>query len=57
MNGETWRNIFPTLTDDELRNASENLDAYLELAWEIFEEITAKERGDLTEIGSSSTIQ
>jgi len=57
MNCDTWRDSFPKLTDEELKIALDNLDAYLELAWEIFEEILAKERDELTGAESSSTIQ
>lgn len=42
MDLEALRALYPGLTGDELRIASENLDAYLELAWEIFEDIRAQ---------------
>jgi hypothetical protein len=47
----------PGLTDEERRIAAENLDRYLELAWEIFEDVQAREREGLTGAGSSPTIQ
>jgi len=43
--------------EQELQIARENLDAYLELAWEIFEEMRAQVREGLTDTGESSTIQ
>lgn len=36
---ETLRAWYPNLTDDELRLAAENLDLYLEIAWEVMEEM------------------
>jgi hypothetical protein len=57
MNIEELRKLYPKLTEDELRIASENLDAYLELAWEIFEENQAAVRAGLTGDGLSSTMQ
>ena len=57
MIGDLWRELYPALTDDELQIARENLDAYLELAWEIFEDAREQEDAGLTEATSSSTIQ
>lgn len=42
---ESLKKFYPTLSDVELEEAGANLDAYLELAWEIFEETTRKEDG------------
>jgi hypothetical protein len=39
MNVHAWRGLYPGLTEAELLIASENIDAYLELAWEIFEDL------------------
>jgi hypothetical protein len=39
MDDEALKKIFPGIKDDELQSARENLDAYLELAWEIFEDM------------------
>lgn len=38
MDDEVLKKLFPGLKDDELQTARENLDAYLELAWEIYED-------------------
>lgn len=46
----------PEPTSEELQIARENLDAYLELAWEIYEELQGKRDG-LTPEEPSSTIQ
>jgi len=37
MQNENLRGWFPGLTEEELATARENLDRYLELAWEIWE--------------------
>lgn len=57
MNDDVWKELYPALTDEELQIARENLDAYLELAWEIYEDAQVEERAGLTGAGSSSTIQ
>jgi hypothetical protein len=57
MNEREIGNLFPTLSDEMRNVAAENLDRYLELAWEIFEEVQARERSDLTEAKSNPTIQ
>ncbi|MGA3080573.1 MAG: hypothetical protein ABSD44_04220 [Terracidiphilus sp.] len=57
MIGDLWKECYPTLTGDELQIARETLDAYLELAWEIYEEVREQEQAGLTEAASSSTIQ
>ena len=36
MNIEDLRELYPSLTDEELIIAQENLDRYLKLAWEIY---------------------
>jgi len=41
MEDEVLKRIFPALTDDELQAAREHFDAYLELAWEIYEDMKA----------------
>ena len=38
MNDDEFKQLYPTLSDEELNIARENLDRYLELAWEIFQE-------------------
>lgn len=38
---EIMRKWFPGFTDDDIRRAAENLDRYLEIAWEIMQEIDA----------------
>lgn len=57
MADNIWKELYPALTNEELQIARENLDAYLELAWEIYEDVQAQERDGLTEAGLSSTIQ
>jgi hypothetical protein len=58
---EALRELYPTYSDAELEEAKEALDAYLLLAWEIWEESLAAEsesRGSsLTQEPPSSTIQ
>jgi len=39
MHDGTSREIYPALPDEERRIAEENLDRYLEIAWEIMEEL------------------
>jgi hypothetical protein len=36
---EELQRLYPHLTDDELSLAAEHLDRYLEIAWEIMQEI------------------
>ncbi len=57
MNEQEIGDLYPGLTDEERRIAAENLDQYLELAWEIFEEVQARERGCLTGTEANPTIQ
>lgn len=56
MNVDALRKLYPTLTDEELRIAGENLDAYLQLAWEIFQEMQA-EFASLTDATDQARIQ
>lgn len=42
------RDLYPRLNDEELKEAEETLDAYLELVWRIFSRL--KEEGRLDEI-------
>jgi hypothetical protein len=35
----TLRDLYPTLTDEQLREAEENLDQYLNLAWRIYDRL------------------
>jgi hypothetical protein len=42
MNVQAWRELYPRLTEAELLIASENIDAYLEIAWEIFEDLAER---------------
>jgi hypothetical protein len=57
MNEKGIADLYPGLTEEERTTAAENLNRYLELAWEIFEDVQARERDGLTEAGSSPTIQ
>jgi len=57
MNEKGIGDLYPGLSDEERRIAAENLDQYLELAWEIFEDVQARERNDLTGAASNPTIQ
>ena len=36
------KELFPTLKDEDLQIVRENLDAYLELAWGIYEDMKAR---------------
>lgn len=56
MNADILRKLYPTLTYEELRIAGENLDAYLQLAWEIFQEMQA-ESASLTDAADQARIQ
>jgi len=38
MNIDVLKKLYPTLSDEELVIAQENLDRYLKLAWEIYME-------------------
>jgi hypothetical protein len=49
--------LYPRMTDEERMIAAENLDRYLELAWEIWEESQSCDGRSLTEIPVSSTIK
>lgn len=52
METNSWKEFYPTLSEDELRLACENLDAYLELAWEIYQDSHQKMEFDLNSDGS-----
>ena len=56
MISDLLKELYPALTDEELQIARENLDAYLELAWEIYEDAREQQHAGLTEAASSSTI-
>jgi hypothetical protein len=51
MADNTLEKRVPDLTEEELQIARENLDAYLELAWEIFEDMRAQEQDGLLKSG------
>ena len=42
MDDDVLKRLFPALKQDELETARENLTAYLELAWEIYEDMKAE---------------
>jgi hypothetical protein len=44
------KDLFPNLSCEELRIAEENLDRYLELAWEIYEDTQLSFDGNAREI-------
>jgi hypothetical protein len=50
MKDDELKNLYPTLTDEELRIALENLDRYLELAWEIVEDAQVSFDGNAREL-------
>jgi hypothetical protein len=56
MADNIWKELYPALTNEELQIARENLDAYLELAWEIYEDVQAQEGDGLTEAESRPTL-
>ena len=41
MSGDPVKDLFPSLSEDELQQARENLDLFLALSWEIFEDSCA----------------
>jgi len=57
MNEREIGDLYSGLSDEERTIAMYNLDRYLELAWEIFEDVQTRERGGLTGAESSPTIQ
>jgi hypothetical protein len=57
MTEQEITDLYPELTYEERDIAAENLDRYLELAWEIFEDVQARERSGLTGAGSNPTMQ
>ena len=46
MSGDAIKDFLPDLLDSELQRAHENLDLYLELAWEIYEDLQTVDSGD-----------
>ncbi|MGC9224934.1 MAG: hypothetical protein ACP5E2_13485 [Terracidiphilus sp.] len=50
MQDDDLKDLYPALTDEELRIAVENLDRYLELAWEIIEDAQANFDGNAYEL-------
>lgn len=51
------KTLYPTLSPEELLLAKENLERYLLLAWEIYEELERNPRATLTPSFPSSSIQ
>jgi hypothetical protein len=43
MNEKEIGDLYPGLTDEERSIAAENLDRYLELAWEVWEESQSRD--------------
>ena len=41
---DRMKQIWPSLTDEEIEIAQANLDRYLEVAWEVFEEVQEKQQ-------------
>lgn len=41
MQDDILKNLYPELSDDERNQAAENLDRYLALAWEVYEDLQA----------------
>ena len=57
MSLEKLRVLYPTLSDEELAMARENLDRYLLLAWEIYEDLKiASQAVPLTTESASHTM-
>jgi len=48
MNNESLKELYPKLTEEELQATAENLDRYLTLAWEIYEDLHTVNPGALT---------
>jgi hypothetical protein len=46
MQYESLRVLYPALTEEELRIVAENLDRYLEVAWEISQELRDSQSPD-----------
>jgi len=44
METEMLDNLYPELTEEERNEAAENLDRYLTLAWEIYEDLQSGNR-------------
>jgi|HubBroStandDraft_6_1064221.scaffolds.fasta_scaffold687359_1 hypothetical protein len=57
MKHEALARLYPNLSEDELQEAKENLDLYLLLAWEIWEEEQAAAQSTLTQDDPSFTIK
>jgi hypothetical protein len=54
----SFREIYPTLTEEELKEAQENLRRYLEIAWEIQNEKSSTlPEGAVDSSRSSSTMK
>lgn len=45
MEAPSLKELYPTLTAEELKEADENLENYLAVAWEIYEDMLDEERG------------
>ena len=45
--GEPCGKLFPDLSDEELEEAAQNQDDYLELAWEVFEELPPEKKTEV----------
>ena len=43
MSPEELKALYPALSDEQIREAAENLDAYLLLAWEILDDLRGRE--------------
>jgi hypothetical protein len=37
----TLKELYPTLTDNQLKEAEENLDGYLEIVWRIYQRVSS----------------
>lgn len=57
MKNEALARLYPNLSEEQLQEAKENLDLYLLLAWEIWEEEQAAKRSNLTRDDPSFTIK
>jgi hypothetical protein len=57
MQNDPVGELFPDLSANEITIACENLDRYLEIVWEIWEELRAQEAAALTNGGTIPTIK
>jgi len=57
MKNEALARLYPNLSEDQLQEAKENLDQYLLLAWEIWEEEQAAASSTLTTGEPDRTIK